>query len=72
MLDLKAQYATIRQEIKQVVDEVLESQYFILGPNVNKLEEEIASYSGTKHAGWRIIRNRCASHLSYGPRNKAW
>jgi len=50
MLDLKAQYATIRQEIKQVVDEVLESQYFILGPKVNKLEEEIASYSGTKHA----------------------
>jgi dTDP-4-amino-4,6-dideoxygalactose transaminase len=49
-LDLKAQYQTIKPEIKQAVDEVLESQYFILGPKVEKLEEKIAAYSGTDYA----------------------
>lgn len=50
MLDLKAQYSAIRDEIKQVVDEVLESQQFILGPKVSKLEEEIARYCGCRYA----------------------
>ncbi|RLT40087.1 MAG: transcriptional regulator, partial [Chloroflexi bacterium] len=31
LLDLKAQYATIREEVRAAVDRVLESQYFILG-----------------------------------------
>ena len=48
LLDLKAQYAAIREEIKIVVDEVLESQLFILGEKVTKLEEAVASYSDTK------------------------
>jgi len=47
LLDLKAQYATIKEEIKPVVDEVLESQRFILGPEVETLEREIAEFSGT-------------------------
>ncbi len=50
LLDLKAQYATIRDDIQKAVDEVFESQYFILGPQVKALEEEIAAYCGTKHA----------------------
>ncbi|MGE5613326.1 MAG: DegT/DnrJ/EryC1/StrS family aminotransferase [Bacillota bacterium] len=50
MLDLKAQYSTIRHEIRQAVDEVLESQQFILGPKVSKLEEEIAKYCGCRYA----------------------
>ena len=50
MLDLKAQYSAIRDEIRQAVDEVLESQQFILGPKVSKLEEEIAKYSGCRYA----------------------
>src|SRR5436309_2540114 len=41
-LDLKAQYATIRDEIRLAVDEVLESQRFILGPQVAALEQEVA------------------------------
>lgn len=45
LLDLKAQYNTIREEIRAAVDGVLESQYFILGPEVVALEEEIAAYS---------------------------
>lgn len=48
LLDLKAQYATIRDEIRPVVDQVLESQHFILGPEVEGLEREIAAYSGTR------------------------
>jgi len=48
LLDLKAQYATIREEIRAAVDGVLESQYFILGPEVEELEAEVAEYSQTK------------------------
>lgn len=50
MLDLRAQYATIRDEIRAAIDQVLEAQHFILGPNVKALEEEIARYCGTKFA----------------------
>ena len=50
LLDLKAQYATIKDEIKAAIDEVLESQYFILGPKVQQFEEEIAEYCNVKHA----------------------
>jgi dTDP-4-amino-4,6-dideoxygalactose transaminase/acetyltransferase-like isoleucine patch superfamily enzyme len=50
LLDLKAQYATIQQAIEPVIKEVVESQYFILGPKVKELEEKIASYSQCKHA----------------------
>jgi dTDP-4-amino-4,6-dideoxygalactose transaminase len=50
LLDLKAQYATIRDEIKPAIDEVLESQLFILGEKVVKLEEAIANYAGSKFA----------------------
>src|SRR5438067_9886408 len=44
LLDLKAQYATIRDEIRSAMDRVLESQRFILGPEVESLEREIAAY----------------------------
>jgi dTDP-4-amino-4,6-dideoxygalactose transaminase len=50
LLDLKAQYNSIRSEIEPVIKEVIESQYFILGPKVVELEESIAKYSNTKHA----------------------
>ena len=50
MLDLKAQYASIRDEIRAAIDQVLETQHFILGPQVKALEEEIATYCGTKYA----------------------
>lgn len=49
LLDLKAQYNTIRSEIEPVIREVVESQYFILGPKVAELEKEVAEYSKTKH-----------------------
>ncbi|MBI2000243.1 MAG: hypothetical protein HYS69_03460 [candidate division NC10 bacterium] len=40
LLDLKAQYATIREEIRPALDRVLESQRFILGPEGEALEKE--------------------------------
>jgi dTDP-4-amino-4,6-dideoxygalactose transaminase len=49
-LDLKAQYASIRDEIDRAVMAVLESQYFILGPEVAALEAEVAAYCGTRFA----------------------
>jgi len=50
LLDLKAQYATIRHEIEPVVKEVMESQYFVLGPKVKEFEDHVAAYCNTKHA----------------------
>ncbi len=50
LLDLKAQYQTIRAEILKVTGEVFDSQYFILGPRVEGLEKEIAAYCSSKHA----------------------
>jgi dTDP-4-amino-4,6-dideoxygalactose transaminase len=43
-LDLLAQYRSIESEIKTAIFEVLESQHFILGPNVKALEEEVSRY----------------------------
>ncbi len=48
LLDLKAQYTTIRDEVTEAINRVVESQYFILGPEVKALEEEIAAYSGCR------------------------
>jgi dTDP-4-amino-4,6-dideoxygalactose transaminase len=50
LLDLKAQYKKIRQRIEPAIREVVESQYFILGPKVAELEEVVAQYSSTRHA----------------------
>lgn len=49
-LDLKAQFASIRDEVMAAVNGVLESQQFILGPEVKELEEELAARLGAKHA----------------------
>jgi dTDP-4-amino-4,6-dideoxygalactose transaminase len=45
LLDLKAQYASIKSEVNAAIAEVLESQYFILGPKVEQCEKAIAEYS---------------------------
>jgi len=50
LLDLKAQYKTIKDEILDVTADIFESQYFILGPHVEKLEKEIAGYCCVKYA----------------------
>lgn len=45
LLDLRAQYATLREEIRDAIDRVAETQHFILGSEVEALEKEIAAYS---------------------------
>lgn len=50
LLDLKAQYNSIRDEIREAVDRVLDSQQFILGPEVEALEREVAEYCRCRHA----------------------
>ncbi len=50
LLDLKAQYATIRDEIREAIDRVCDAQHFILGPEVSAFEEEIAAYVGARFA----------------------
>ncbi len=49
LLDLKAQYATIREEVRLALDRIIESQHFILGPEVESLEREVATYSHCAH-----------------------
>jgi dTDP-4-amino-4,6-dideoxygalactose transaminase len=50
LLDLKAQYATIKDEVDAAIAEVFESQHFILGPKVEQCEKAIAAYSACSHA----------------------
>jgi len=50
LVDLKAQYATIKDEVNKAIQDVLESQVFILGPKVKELEEKIANYCDVKYS----------------------
>ena len=50
LLDLQAQYATIKDEVRAAVDDVFESQRFVLGTNVSTLETEIAEFCGVPFA----------------------
>lgn len=45
-LDLTRNYARIKDEVQEAVNSVLESQYFILGPDVARFEEECGNYLG--------------------------
>ena len=50
LLDLKAQYVGMREEIRAAMDDVCDSQYFILGPKVEAFERQMADYCGASHA----------------------
>ena len=50
MVDLKRQYHEIKTEIDEAVLNALEATQFILGPNVQRFEEEAAAFLGVKHA----------------------
>ena len=50
LLDLKAQYETIRDEVIREVTRVMDSQQFILGPDVRGLEHDMAVYTRSKFA----------------------
>jgi len=46
LLDLHAQYQSIKPELDAAVAEVVDSQQFILGPAVSRCEQAVASYCG--------------------------
>ena len=50
LLDLKAQYASLREEMLAAVTGVMDSQQFINGPAVKELEAQVAAYSGCLRA----------------------
>jgi dTDP-4-amino-4,6-dideoxygalactose transaminase len=50
LLDLKAQYSSVRSEIREAIERVVESQHFILGPEVEGLEQEIAAFCKARFA----------------------
>jgi dTDP-4-amino-4,6-dideoxygalactose transaminase len=50
LLDLKAQYATIKDEVEPAVLDVCRSQACIGGPRLAEFEEKIAAYCGSKYA----------------------
>ena len=50
LLDLKAQYATIRDSVVNAMTKVVDEQAFILGEPVERLEREVAQLSHTRHA----------------------
>jgi len=50
LLDLQAQYVSLRDDLRQAVERVMSSQRFVLGDEVRELESTIAAYCETKHA----------------------
>src|ERR1035437_908146 len=50
LLDLKAQYAPLRAEIRAAMDEVCDAQQFILGARVQAFEAHVAVYCGVPYA----------------------
>lgn len=50
LLDLKPQYAAMKAEIQAVMNRVCDSQYFILGPDVEVFERDLAAYCHSQFA----------------------
>jgi dTDP-4-amino-4,6-dideoxygalactose transaminase len=50
LLDLHRQYASIREDVLSAVTRVCDSQQFIMGPEVEQLEVEVAATLGVRHA----------------------
>jgi len=50
LVDLKAQYNSIKDDIDAAIRRVVQSGQFILGPEVKAFEDEVAAYCGTKYA----------------------
>jgi len=49
-VDLKAQYARLKPQIAEAIQDVLDDGRYVLGPAVSKLESELADYCGVRHA----------------------
>ena len=62
-LDLKAQYAGIREEVRAAVDKVLDANQYILGPEVTEFEKEFAAFSSAEF-GVALNSGTSALHLA--------
>jgi UDP-2-acetamido-2-deoxy-ribo-hexuluronate aminotransferase len=54
-IDLKQQQALIRSQIDSNIKKVLSHGCYIMGPEVNKLEEQMAEYVGVKHCFSMVV-----------------
>ena len=63
LVDLKAQYHSIKEEIGEAINAALESAQFVLGSEVAAFEEEFAAYSGGGH-GIAVNSGTSALHLA--------
>jgi dTDP-4-amino-4,6-dideoxygalactose transaminase len=63
LVDLKAQYAFIREEVDAAIRRVLDSTNFILGPEVGAFERDFAAYAGAKQAVG-VASGTAALHLA--------
>lgn len=63
MLDLSEQYQSLKKEILASLEDVMENTQFILGPNVKKLERDVAEYSNVKF-GVGVANGSDALHIS--------
>ena len=70
LLDLKAQYSTIRSEIREAIERVVESQHFILGPEVEGLETGDSGLLQCALCYRCILRDGCAARRSNGDRDR--
>ena len=62
-LDLKAQYLSIKEAIDEAVLKVLDSSVYVLGPEVNRFEQEFANYQAAEH-GVAVNTGTSALHLA--------
>ena len=70
-LDLKAQHASIREEVLEAVHRVLESQHFILGAEVEALESEVAKLSELRVRGGLCLRVGRSAVVPDGSRSRS-
>ena len=63
LVDLKAQYASIKDEVRSALDRVLDSSTFVLGEEVAAFEREFAAFSGAAH-GVAMNSGTSALHLA--------
>ena len=50
LLDLKAQFEPLREEIYEAIREAVEAQAFVLGPTVERFEADVCRFTGARHA----------------------
>ncbi len=50
LLDLKKQYKDLKPQVMKAIENVVDSGYFIMGPDIEAFEKEVANYLGVKYA----------------------